>query len=162
MSHFVWHCCRWRFVSLTDGVNTLVNIQMIFFNEQVGLEVRLYTFQGARPGHRLSWLRFLWFSSAPSGKCQDSNLVTRIGHDRILPNSLLMLMLYHSTNGPFPVYNVTDLTGSVNRPMRVDDEKQTLLVTLLQPSDAYDRLRLSVGFTVGYSVNGAWTPHSYR
>jgi hypothetical protein len=37
------------------------------------------------PGDRISWLRFLWFSSVPPVECQDSTL--KLGHDRFLPNS---------------------------------------------------------------------------
>jgi hypothetical protein len=51
-----------------------------------------------RPGDRLSWLRFSWFSSVPPGKCRDSTL--KLGHDRFLPHPFqcfIHLSSFHST-----------------------------------------------------------------
>jgi hypothetical protein len=39
----------------------------------------------SRPGDRLSWLRFLYFSSVRPGECRDSTL--KLGHDYFLPNN---------------------------------------------------------------------------
>jgi hypothetical protein len=52
----------------------------------------------SRPGDRLSWLRFLCFSSIPPGECRDST--STLGHDRFLPNPFQFTIhssAFHST-----------------------------------------------------------------
>jgi hypothetical protein len=66
----------------------------------------------SRPGYRLPWLRFPWFSSVPPGEFRDSTLT--LGHDRFLPNPsqfIVHLSPFHST-----LHSATCWQSSLNEP----------------------------------------------
>jgi hypothetical protein len=100
----------------------------------------------SRLGQWLSWLRFLWFSSAAPSKCWDSTLIS---HNNFLPNPFLVIVHQPSYN---PVLYSSDTESIANYTQKKEGKPFIInpMASCLNTNTAYYEIRFkSSSISVG-------------